>query len=80
MEDRICKISNQNGDIVLEDELHFLLFCPAYENICRKFSICDDLVCRNFELFVSIMSCNNPASQLHLAKYLNEAFQWRRLS
>ena len=77
MEDRICKICNQNGDIVLEDELHFLLFCQAYENIRRKFSICDDLVCRNFELFFSIMSNNNPTSQLQLAKYLNEAFHRR---
>ena len=49
MEDRICKICHQTGGIVLEDEMHFLLFCPAYKNIRRKFSICDDLVCRNVE-------------------------------
>ena len=79
LEDRICKICNKNGDIVLEDELHFLLLCPAYENIHRKFSICDDVVCRNFDLFVSIMSNNNPTSQLHLAKYLNKAFHRRNI-
>ena len=69
-----CLICNANE---IEDEFHFVLKCPAYENL-RKIHI--KRYYRNspnMHKFVQLLLCDTNKEINMLCKYINEAFKLR---
>ena len=66
----------------VEDELHFLIDCPFYDDIRRKMFHKAQLCNRDFVLYDSIAKMifllNNPNMQTHLASTLFDMFQRRK--
>ena len=63
----------------IENECHFLLECPLYEEIRRKHLIflnCD-WHCQNHDKFVKIMSSQNPETLRNLALFVYKGFKLR---
>ena len=71
---RYCLICNANE---IEDEFHFILMCPAYENL-RKIHIKRYYRNRpNMHKFVQLLRCDTNKEIHMLCKYINEAFKLR---
>ena len=66
-EERLCKFCNLRS---VEDEYHFLLVCPTYIDIRRKYF--KPYICRwpTINKFDKIMSTNNKNEIIRLSKYL----------
>ena len=74
IEERICKSCHLRK---IEDEIHFLLECPANDNIREEFL--KKLIDENRsglleEIFISIMKSNDCTTIRSLCKYLELAF------
>ena len=74
IKERICKSCHLRK---IEDEIHFLLECPAYDNIREEFL--KKLIDENRsglleEIFISIMKSNDCTTIKSLCKYLELAF------
>ena len=63
----------------IENECHFLLECPFYEEIRRKHIIFlnSDRHCQNHDKFVKIMSSQNPETLRNLALFVYKGFKLR---
>ena len=76
VENRIC--SNCNSKSV-EDELHFLMYCPRFENHRRElfsYVLNDNAAILNAEdKFVWILSNEDPSCIRELAKFIHSCFQ-----
>ena len=74
LEQRICKFCTSPH---VENEYHFLLVCPIYTQLRRKFlpRFCWSFV--NINKFKNIMSSNFEHSILNLAKFIFYAFKLR---
>jgi hypothetical protein len=76
VENRIC--SNCNSESV-EDELHFLMYCPRFENHRRE--LCSNVLNYNAAIlsdedkFVWILSNEDPSCVGELAKFIHSCFQ-----
>ena len=55
LEKRVCKFCEEIGITVIEDEFHFLLCCPIYNDIRMQYLICNDND-KKYETFISILS------------------------
>ena len=66
--DRICKLCNMN---VVESEFHFVLCCPLYTELRRKYNM--PCAWSTINKFVNIMSSNNVKCIRNLAKYVHFA-------
>ena len=74
--DRRCIYCDMN---CIENECHFLLECPLYEEIRRKHLIflnCD-WHCQNHDKFVKIMSSQNKETLRNLALFVYKGFKLR---
>ena len=76
---RICPLCVRRNAYVLEDEYHFLMVCPQYEDIRYKFF--PDNMIDNVSLnkFYSFLTSKNELVITSLAKYLYYAFKKRKL-
>ena len=65
-------------DCVVENEFHFLLVCPKYRELRRKYF--KSYFCRwpTYFKFESLMSCQNNKTIVNLAKYIYHASVLRR--
>ena len=61
----------------IEDELHFLLFCPLYTDLRESYINKRFLNIPNERSFLNIMSCTNETVVRNLAMFLYYAFQKR---
>ena len=76
---RHCQYCLGNNNYAIEDEKHFLLWCPLYEELRNALFLQEWLnynTCDN--LFVIIMSDTRYQGIIALAKYLNLAFDKRK--
>ena len=65
-------------DIYIEDELHFVMFCPLYEELRVHFIDRRFLLHPSVESFVRLMSAQNEQVIRNLAMYLYYAFKKRQ--
>jgi len=77
MENRICKLCERQGTIVLEDEYHFLLKCSAYDNLRCRYSCLPQATNSTFQDFINIMSSDVADVIQDTASYLYHAFALR---
>ena len=75
-EERICFCCNTG---CVEDEIHFLVTCPAFLNIREKYNILPNLNdnSNNEEHFVSLLNSTDITISSNVALYLQEAFAKR---
>ena len=80
MEDRLCTLCKRNNKLVLEDEYHFMIHCPVYEELRSKYlpSIVNNEN-RDFELFINTMKTNDTEEQIRIAIYLWKSFKKREI-
>ena len=71
--DLICPSCNEED----EDETHFLLHCPVYEDFREKYLGITNLP-RNHDTFVNLMTCNEHSMIVSICLYLHHAFRRRR--
>ena len=71
-DDRKCILCNQNA---CESEYHFLLCCPLYNELRRKYDIKSSWPSLN--RFTTLMSSCNAKIINNLSKYITEAFKLR---
>ena len=72
--ERLCKICKSDDNI--EDEVHFLMSCPAYDDLRQKFfKIRSDLGLSNVN-FYDIITCDK--TYFNLAKLLQKMFKRRK--
>jgi hypothetical protein len=73
-EERICKHCNMN---TVETEYHFLLVCPKYSNLRKKYF--KHYFCRwpTVQKFETVMNTKSKKQQNNLAKFLYNAFLLR---
>ncbi len=74
MEHRICThCENERNVTVIEDEYHFLLCCPKYEDLRRQYI--PMYVNVNFENFISLMSSQHCETLRNLSLFIYHAFK-----
>ena len=71
---RLCQFCNSN---VIEDEYHFVLVCPFYRDLRRKYFKNYYFSWPNVHKFNLLMQTRSPTILKKLAKYLIEAFDKR---
>ena len=76
LENRICKFCEAMGRVVIEDEFHFLLCCPLYEDIRMQYLEYDESN-PQYESFISIMSTKSREKITKLSKFIYYAFKVR---
>ena len=74
---RVCLICGKRGEVVVEDETHFLLFCPAYQvlRLALLPKTFTDYPSR--EKAIILISSKNPRTLSQLAIYVFKAFSER---
>ena len=75
---RNCPLCIQRNVYILEDEYHFLMVCPEYEDLRYNFFPENMLTNVNLNKFYSFMTSKNEHVITSLAKYLFHAFQKRK--
>ena len=76
MENRVCKLCENRGQIVIEDEFHFLLKCEMYKDLRKCYShLIFDNAC--FEDFINIMKSEDEEVIRGTASFLYHAFLYR---
>ncbi len=72
---RLCPLCN-TGDI--EDAYHFVLTCPALNNIRRSFISLHYRQRPSVFKFISLLSSDHRKTIINLGKYLNASFDYRK--
>ncbi len=72
-EERICPFCDY-----VEDEVHFLVNCHAFEDIRIKYNISSSGTSNSQDVFVSLLNSTDINISANVAKYLNEAFEKRK--
>ena len=75
-EERLCRMCNMD---VVEDEMHFLLYCPAYNDIRENILPRKYFVYPNNYKFNILMSMQNESVSITLAKFLYLAKERRNM-
>ena len=74
---RYCKYCLTLGNTHVEDEYHFVLKCPLYDNL-RCVHILPYIRNVHLNSFISLMTTQNETTIHHLAQYAYEAFNMHR--
>ena len=73
-EDRLCKSCNTN---LIENEYHFLLVCPLYNELRKKYIRELYFVHPSIDTFSALMTCKNQNVIQNLAMFIYHAFKRR---
>ena len=71
---RTCNVCNSRD---IEDEFHFVLICPAYTDLRKRYINAFYYTRPSVYKFIQLMQCNKPTVLRKLGKYALEAFQLR---
>ena len=74
--ERICKFCNMS---MIENEYHFLLVCPLYAELRRKFLKAYFCHWPNMNKFDNLMMSNSKQIILNVAKFIYYAFEMRKV-
>ena len=72
--DRICKFCNTNS---VEDEYHFLVICPMYNNLRLRFLPKDLFLEPNYQKFIRFMSSPVSDELISISNFVYRAFKLR---
>jgi hypothetical protein len=81
-EKRFCAFCVKQSNLVVEDELHFLLVCPEYADMRCELYNCVDKTCQYFSTMSDVnrllflLTAENAVIKA-VAKYCHMAFSWR---
>lgn len=70
MENRICRFCEARNTTVMEDELHFLLYCPKYYVLRLRYLPMRYVNEPSFTSFISLMSSDEPEIIRNVAKFI----------
>ena len=76
---RYCYFCLKRNVYVIEDEFHFVLVCPLYDELRHKYLM--DIIGNQYitlNLFYTMMSEYNRKSVIAMAKYIYDAFTTRK--
>ncbi len=76
---RYCYFCLKRNVCVIEDEFHFVLVCPLYDELRLKYLM--DIIGNQYvtlNLFYTMMSEYDRKSVIAIAKYMNDAFITRK--
>jgi len=74
----LCRFCEQDEKFVIEDEYHFLIHCPTYDELRSKYLPSVEATGnRDFNKFMEIMTKNDPGEQTKVALYLYNSFKKR---
>ena len=77
--DRVCRLClKHTGNYVLEDEFHFLMCCPLYENLRGQYLFELTAGQKSYEAFLTLLCDESENSQLNLASFIYQAYKVRR--
>ena len=62
----------------IEDEFHFILVCPLYEDLRVQYIPHNFIQARNVLSFIQLMSVNNEETIRNLAMFIHYAYKKRR--
>ena len=62
----------------VEDEVHFIVDCPTYSEICQEFLSAYTKCVSSAVIFVSIFKSRNKATLLNLGQFIEKALAMRR--
>ena len=75
---RFCVPCSRRNEYAIEDEYHFLLVCPLYNELREMYIKCRwNYTTPNEHIFATIMSDTRDSSVYNLARYLANAFELR---
>jgi hypothetical protein len=74
---RVCVYCQTLGQNVLEDELHFLLICPLYNDVRDEFI--PNLTHPNFACMIKLLNSKSSVTILNLCKYIYYSFNKRQV-
>ncbi|XP_067654422.1 uncharacterized protein [Haliotis asinina] len=74
-EDRLCKCCTNNA---IEDEYHFLLVCPAFDTLRRKYMKEYYFVHPSIAKFSSLLTCSNEKVIQNIAIFIHKAMLSRQ--
>lgn len=72
--ERICTLCEQSGEIVLEDEYHFVLHCPTLAHLREQYQIVD---MESYADFLKLLTSEDVQVQLRLAAFVYHASRLR---
>ena len=72
-EQRLCKLCN----LEVEDEYHFLLKCPVYNDLRARYFPAKYITNPNHHKFVLLMTCKNEKIILNVANFIYIAYRER---
>ena len=78
LSERLCKFCEKMGDIVIEDEFHFLLTCEMYSELRKTLLPCIAQRRVNFDLFIELMSTTDVHIVRQLAVLVYKGFVLRK--
>ena len=78
LSERLCKFCEKMGDIVIEDEFHFLLSCKRYSELRKTLLPCIAQRKVNFDLFIELMSTTDVYIVRQLAVFVYKGFVLRK--
>jgi hypothetical protein len=77
---RLCKICQKSDICVIEDECHFILKCPVYADIRKKYlSFMSVYRGEDAHKLIRLLKTHNPDEINQTALYIKEAFKLRSL-
>ena len=77
LEDRICLFCKELNKTVIEDEYHFLLFCPTFQDIREKYIEQKYWKNPTYQLFIDLMSNADKRTISNLSCFLYQANELR---
>ena len=77
-EDRLCKVCGQQNIAVVECEYHFLMQCPAYEELRQVYFGEECSINNTLFDFINHMKCKSDNMIIALANFICSAFAIRK--
>ena len=77
LENRICKLCEADGEIIIEDEYHFLLNCPRYDGLREIYIPKEYMENKSYNTFIILMSTECEQTIKSVASFIVAAINQR---
>jgi hypothetical protein len=74
---RLCKYCEKHGEFLIEDEFHFVMSCPQYDNLRDKYIAQRARMPQTTENFINIIQNKNHSDLQKFAMFVYYAFKER---
>ena len=76
--DRLCKLCTRHNVVAVEDEIHVMFNCDAYNDIRNLYIDREALTCANEYNFIKLMNADNTDCIVKLANFVSYMFKVRQ--